>query len=392
MTTIGIIEVKEISHMVWESCLMAMGEGRRVILFTNAEYADRIRSELGDDADKIEFRLRGKREPLWSYLRRVTLICDAEVDLVLINTLRSSWFAFFSPNCPVAARIYNTNWWCRDLYSLSSYFRNLCNLWSLLVPAPIYNAWTSVLVRRVILRRVDGVILEYEPLVKRVASLHRFIKPAFFFPCRFYRDGRASVIKDRFTLVVPGKIHSIRRDYLSVLRALSLLPDRDLAQCRLILLGAPKGRYGKRIVSAFGTLETRGLEVDCPSGFVPSEVFNQKMAESDMILAPLRPKFTDGTTREVFTHTKGTGSFCDALSFALPSLVPEFYRVADEVSGAFVKYRSPGHLCELIHGFINAPESVKLLRESAESLFSKYSLSRFQRNFHDMLRRLNIVG
>ncbi|MFC1462447.1 hypothetical protein ACFLQU_02470 [Verrucomicrobiota bacterium] len=319
-------------------------------------------------------------------MKRVQRHCDQHLDIVVANTLTSSFFFFFRPRCRFLGVVYNTNWWFKDTRSPATYFKKLWHLKNILFPFPIYNAFTGVFIRRKILANLDGVVVEYAPLVEQVKGRAGFEKPVYYLPSRAARRVLPGEPTDKTTFVVPGHVQKMRRDYDTLLEALRRFPAEARGKVAFVVLGAPIGLYGRRIVREFQQLSCQGMDVDCAGGFVPVAEFERKMSAADVIVTPLRREFVDGTVTEIFSHTKASGSFDDALRFCKPSLVPWFFNSDDRLASCFVRYRDAAHLADLMVECVLDARKLKEWQHTATDAMQCYSLPNLQERFGSMAR------
>lgn len=365
---------------------MALGENNHVDFFTKRSFAEEIKEDLGDYEQQITFHLYNDLEPTFLSLEKIRRYCDKNLDVVLAKTLTSASFASFRPTCKFMGFVYNLNWWFKDIHSSSAYLKNIMNLRNIIYPSLIYNALTGVLVRKLILTNLDAVLVEYPPFVDFTRKDCMFDKPVYFLPNRSSTEETSHNYNNQIVnFVIPGQIHDIRRDYDFAINAIQQIPEHLYDKFSLTLLGNPKGKYGKRILGKCDKLAAQGVNIEYTPEFVSTRIFNKKMAQSDIVIVPLKEHFNYGAFTERFTYTKGTGSFSDAIRFSKPSLVPDFYNLTNDLQKCFIKYKSPDDLCHIMIKYISDKTALQELKSHTETCMKSYSLSICQHRFQGII-------
>lgn len=388
MYRIGIVEVRCTNHEVAPLCKIADAIENRITLFTTGQMIGAIKEELKESADNIEFCVKEDDESLIGYMKRISKVCADGYDLVILNTVRNPEFLFFKPNCKVVGFFYNLNWWFNDVRSFTICFKKLFSWQNLKYPLPLANAVTGPFLRRLLLWRIDGVLVEYPNFVGLLNNTYGLQKPVYFLPNRFFEGSCEPTGSEKVTFVITGTISDVRRDYDTVLDAMSCLATEVKNNTKLILLGKPVGSYGDRIISRAQQLAATGLEIDFSTDFVPSSAMSQKLKAADVIISPLKLNYRSITVTERYTYTKGTGTFSDSISYAKPSLVPAEYNVANQFKDCFIKYHHATDLAEIITSLIEEPGRLVRLKNTAATVMKNYSLDKLRERFETIVAHL----
>ena len=75
MYKIGIVEIKCTNHEVATLCKIANPAKNRVTLFTTGRMIDKIKDELKESAENIEFCVKENDESLIGYMKRISKVC-----------------------------------------------------------------------------------------------------------------------------------------------------------------------------------------------------------------------------------------------------------------------------------------------------------------------------
>lgn len=395
MIRIGIIEIKCANHMVADLCRFCDPKNNHVTLYTTQKLLPQIKQDLAEYLQFVKITIKRERETYFAFLGRVKKECNEESDLVVINTLRRWEFVFFRPKCKVLGYVYNVNFWIRDLKTpkviLSNMMKLCCGNYLSWLPSKIHaNPLFGPVIRILIMRNLDGVLVEYPTFTKIINQKYRFNKPAFFLPNRYFKQNKIITTNEQITFVITGMISKKRRNYDIVLDALIEIPKNIRPKIKLILLGQPVGEYGCQIVERCKKLVEFGFTIQIPEGFIPHETFMKDLLFSDIIISPIQLNYKSLTVSEKLTYTKGTGTFSDALQFGKPSIVPEEYNVAPEFKSCFIKYKDKADLCQIISELALNKNKIHKLKQETITVMKNYSLNKVQKMFQNIIMDMDI--
>jgi len=382
---IGLIEIRAMNHELSGLCKISRSPGNEVTVFTTRRLFPHVRDEFWGNTEGYEWVLDSESESTRAYLGRIERVCNQQVDLVIVNSLRDWEFMLFRPRCKVLAFVDDLNWWFRDTRSFRTYVRKLASLRNVTDNRVIVNAVTGPLVRRAILSHLDGVIVEYPPFRQHLLESLGYRGRVYSIPNRSFEgvlpaDDDANDGKVRF--VAPGRIQEVRRDYMALMRVFERLFPRHKDRIALDLVGEPIGDYGQAIISQCEEFVRKGYDVYFPRGYVPHSVLDAKLRRADAIVSPLQINYRSATVEEVYTVTKPSGIFSDTIRYAKPCVVPDTYRVADEMTSSYLTYKGEAELETLLESLI---EDRGRYQTEAVRNSEKFSLARLRDAFDQMV-------
>ena len=139
-------------------------------------------------------------------------------------------------------------------------------------------------------------------------------------------------------LVIPGVNMDLRRKQFDVVAdALQMLDLNHLHELKLTFFGKPVSSEAHKALNRILSLERNGLEIDWVKE-VEQRVFDQKMMESHVILAPLRVNVLHRVYKEVYGSTKFSGSVADMIKYGKICIFPEAHYFDDELNHFVYKY------------------------------------------------------
>lgn len=357
--SLGIVEVATHENDLHDLCTIASG-AFDVTVFTSAEVRERVTEGL--DAD-VEWVIRGESESLASFLGTVE---DRSSDLDALYLMPLSGplpdfvrYARFRPDCPTVLTVFNTSAWFAP---------------NLRFTPKLYNYLRPPL-RRLVLRNVDAVAVEYDTIAEYAAPRAplpvRVMTPVVYDGAtRHERDD------DRVQVTVPGMIDPERRDYATVVDALDALPGEYADRLRLTLLGRPVGDRGETVVASFDRLREAGWTVDHYDEWIPAEAFRAGLRDSDLLLAPLQPTKDYGVSVEEYGRTKTSGALHDSIRYGQPLLLPSGYEPPGPLRESIRNYRGSAGLADELERLLDGEAELSALQAAATEASRHYTVDR----------------
>lgn len=389
MARIGVLEIKARNHELSGLCKISKTTRNEVTAFTTRAIFPHVEEELRGKIGDYEWVLNEENESPSAYLKRIEKICTSRIDLLIINTLRDWQFLFFRPECKVLAFIDDLNHWFKDTSSFSSYLKKMAKHRELLLSLSLMiNPLVGPIARRSIISRLDGVIVEYPPFKQYICDNFNYRGKVYFIPNRPFEDEPPLRVNGKVRFVAPGRIQEVRRDYRLLMRVFDRLFAKYRDKIGLDLIGEPIGEYGQEIISHCAGLAQEGFDVFYPTEYVPPRTVEEKMTRADVIVSPLQVIYRSGPIEETYTITKPTGIFSDTIKYARPCVVPDTYRVTDEMKTSFVQYRDENGLVDLLGELIENRERLEKFQEQAIVNSKKFSLEKLHIAFDNMVEEL----
>ncbi|NJB85724.1 hypothetical protein GGR26_001469 [Lewinella marina] len=153
-------------------------------------------------------------------------------------------------------------------------------------------------------------------------------------------------------VIIPGTVTERTRDYQAVIDALVIVAESE-APMHVHLAGRFRNPtleqlFQTRLAHAFSHPATGPLTIHkYPNGLNKTD-FDRLLAESDLILAPLKTPVTVGRYQEQIGRTKALGTPFDAIFFKKPLLLPAWHPVQDP---AVIPYSSANDLGHILINF-----------------------------------------
>ncbi len=395
MTRIGIFEAKFLTHGLGDRCKMFNTDRDEITVFTSSEIADQVKKELSKE--EYEWVIKKEDQNGYSFLREVEKICNERIDLLFVNSVtRTAPFLFFNPKCKKILRIHNSNFWFKWTQSYRKYYDYAVSEGNpqysgiLEYLDPPVNAAIGPLARKIILRRYDGIVVEYQPIKKHIIDEFHYRKNIYVMPNLLYEGATTSINHDKIRFVVPGVISNTRRDYFTIFDISQELLPKYNERIELYLLGAARGDYGCEVLNKFRALKEAGHPVFYHEGNeVISEIeFRSILEGSDVIISPLHLDFYAKGVHERYSQTKGSGSVSDAIRHAKPLFVPAGFEVSEEMKTSVLTYANADDLKQKLEALITKPDKLEWLQKAALVNSEKFSLDKMRAYYSLMVDEL----
>jgi len=383
MRRIGVLEAKHAHHGLAGSCKIFNTENNKVTVFTSEPLFARIKDEL--EIDEYEWVIKRQEESDLRFLKRVERICNGRIDLLVVNTIRITPFLFFNPKCKKILEIYNTNWWFELTQSLGNCFQIVRGGGRYGLLNPMINGITGPIIRKMILKRYDGIIVEYQAIKEYITRNFNYKKNIYILPDLPYEGVQPFNEDEKIRFVVPGGISEQRRDYLAIIDIFKEIFHRYHKRIELYVLGAPQGEYGQEIVNHCRHLKNEGYNIFYFEEYIPESIFREKFSKADVIISPVKLNFTFLGFDEVYSLTKGIGVTSDCIKYAKPLIVPEKFVVAKELKTSILKYKDARELKEIVETLINHREELRNLQREALNNSEKFSLANLHKYSDNMV-------
>ena len=184
-------------------------------------------------------------------------------------------------------------------------------------------------------------------------------------------------------------VSGLRRDYDLVIDAFENISYNNKLKIKLIVLGRPIKKYGKRIIDRLKQLNSSGLETEFFTDFISHHIFSSTLSSADFIIAPIRLNYYSGVIKEKFTYTKGTGTFPDMIRYGKPTIVPENYNVSKKFEKCFLKFKNSSDLQKLVIELCEDIDKFDDIKKRTVIVIEKYSLEYIQSEFKNMIDELS---
>lgn len=237
------------------------------------------------------------------------------------------------------------------------------------------DAWSNT--ATAIFRRVTRIAFETEGVRKTFLGLLRadaktgvipWIMSDMVFDHRRRRTRKPEIFDFPILIGVLGTIDSSRRDYETVIRALSHLSSDERKRVNFLFLAGPPPHTD---ISHLRDRITHLVDAEFPDepGFVQSYI--PKGSKCDVLLAPLKQEAGYG-------RTKGSGAFGDLLALRKKLIAPEACDPMQEFSAFAHYYRRPSDLATILQRIISDPSSMLTVNHTEYDQWAAHSV--YKRN------------
>lgn len=290
MKNLLIIEHSNVhGEVVYSQLELVKKSGLNVILILNSELS-LPEEPLSAKIIRLDFKL--KKRTLLKHILEV--IADHNIDLIVINTAHGN---FVRSLC------------------LRLLFKKVKVVGILHEANKINDSFTQKIISMKIRNYfvLSEHILGYLDTHKRKGHNYSFIYPIFY-PLRFVNLKKTKT--DRLSICIPGGIEVERRDYFGLIDLLVKNKGRIYPLVKFILLGNSKVSDGAEVIKAITDTNLQNY-FEWFDGYIPHDLFYEKLVNSDLILPLLHPNFHFFECLQ----TKISGAFSLSLAFKKPMLL-----------------------------------------------------------------------
>lgn len=380
---IGILEYHYHSIYFYTLAKVCNTVKTHVTLFTTQEIYSLIEGHL-ENKDQYTIIIKDESESIGSFLKKVESTCSEKIDLLFVNTIQESLkdlphYFNFKPNCKMILTVHDANTWMNHklTFEIKRPFRTLDSLISALI------------IQKIVLPRFMGINVVYPPIKDYIINNNFYKKDVFTFPFILFDDNKKlyfSKDKKKIKFVVPGAVIEQRRDHEVVIDAFENLFKKYKERISLCLLGKSTGVYGKRILNRCKKLKDKGFDISYFKSYVPEEIYDRTLNESTVVIAPIKLHTTSlGTWKETFGLSKASGAIFDAIQYAKPFVLPEKFKLMDELKNSSIKYSNSNDLESKLAEIIEDGEKLISLGENAIKNSKKLSFSIYKKYFENNL-------
>lgn len=323
-------------EVVYSQLELVKKSGLNVILILNSELS-LPEEPLSAKIIRLDFKL--KKRTLLKHILEV--IADHNIDLIVINTAHGN---FVRSLC------------------LRLLFKKVKVVGILHEANKINDSFTQKIISMKIRNYLvlSEHIHKYLDTHKRKGHNYSFIYPIFY-PLRFVNLKKTKT--DRLSICIPGGIEVERRDYFGLIDLLVKNKGMINPLVKFILLGNSKVSDGAEVIKAITDTNLQNY-FEWFDGYIPHELFYEKLVNSDLILPLLHPNFH---FFEECLQTKISGAFSLSLAFRKPMLIHfEFGRITlfNKISMSY----SVNTLISTVNNLAENPNLIKEKRRTLESL------------------------
>jgi hypothetical protein len=179
-----------------------------------------------------------------------------------------------------------------------------------------------------------------------------------------------------FTIVIPGSVDPVRRDYGLVAGIIATLPKTRPIE--LVLLGDGGTLPAKPIITRLLSLQSGSFRLRHFMGYIPETTYEQELARADLIWSPLHvhKKGSRGVP-ETYGQTTASGLTADLLLVSIPALTPRELDLPAPFRAALLSYASPGEAGHILDRLSTDPDWLPQLRRDIDRAFAFFVKENF---------------
>ena len=381
---IGLLEIRRHISDLYAFCQFFKTKDTKLTLFTTKPLLSQLMLYF-DVRKNCEIVLKKDNEKVFSFLKRVEDICNKKIDLLFLTTIHEIFsdlicYINFQPKCKTILNVHHVNAWLRPKLVFN-------------VKHPIRSIDTnlsSVLISKFIFPKFDAISVTYRPMKNYILNTTAYNKEIFVLPTTLYESKIHKKISNnekgniKLRIAMPGLIQEHRKDYSIILPVIEHLFKQFNGKLAIDVPGMPIGQYGNSVYKTLEQLKNRGYNVSIFKDFVPDNLFDEILAKSDIILAPIRINSRgDNEIREQYGITVNSGNVYDAIRFAKPIIVPSEFNMIEELKSSTLTYNNSKELEEVLIDLIRYPDKLDQLKEKARVNSENFSISRLQQYFEE---------
>ena len=257
--------------------------------------------ELSLTYPNIEYVTKKEKESFFLFFRRIRKMVK-EFDLIIIEQSYGITLSYIFGLSRIKVKklytVHNVNSWLAPTFSLKfrGFFTNLSH--------------------KYIIDNADGVIVVSANLKKFITSLNLIEgKPTFYLPFSLPKTNWEAPIeieydRETISLVVPGTINPLRRDYITLLNAFEKVIKQEIRNIQLVLLGKPNHEIEETNLVIQKIKEINIIQeksIIYWNEFIPHTEFKNYLSNADFFILNLNIFYPYSENYEIYGITKETG-------------------------------------------------------------------------------------
>ena len=339
-----------------------------IYIFTTDEYKESVFPDIPKPS-KYNWITQSRSESFSGFLSRASDILNNQVDLLIsfpiYSTRKVFEFLKLDSNCTHLQMIFNVNLWVGKSFRVT----------------PRIGSYLESFLRRQLITRFDGVIVEYSPIEDYLKGIITDIEVVSFVPV-FFDNQSAS--DSNFRVTIPGHIEPVRRNYEFLIDTIEGHLQEYQNELEIHLLGSASNPEGESITDEFDRLARSGWDIKYYTDWIPIDQFENVLKTTDLIVSPIKKHKEMGAVTERYGQSKGSGVFSDAIRYGKPLALPDHYEVPPETNSIVRSYSDKEDLANIIG---TALQSEGLAEPELEQLRQRFSLENQKVNFQSIISK-----
>jgi hypothetical protein len=160
----------------------------------------------------------------------------------------------------------------------------------------------------------------------------------------------------------------------------------------LTLLGKPKGNYSRRITGSLKSMESEFFTLEYYTDSVSQVEFDLKLAQTKIILSPIKTETTAEIWGETYGKTKITGSLLDMIRFPKVTVIPSEYKLGEDFTDLIDQYKNAEELKDILMDYMDNRSKLtfksELIRSRIRERYSSQTVAEtFGKIFSDLINK-----
>ena len=361
---IAILEV-ECHAEVLRSTLELFSElpNYRLTIFTTPEILEETGFSSTSFSD-FKFILKKQNESEVDFIKMNLSVINAN-DYLLINTLQRKFHVYnqLPFTLPIYLRVHNVNFYWSSLFHNKKY---LSKDYKLIIKEFYESEYKQ---RRQFLSKVSKLLFPSTKMMEYAFNHFNISKKnAIHFPLNFSQlesciEGQI----DKTTIVIPGKLDEIRKDFGVIKNFIKELSKHSKAlNFKIVFLGESNNAKACKLIVQLKNIVGSNIEIVTFNTLIPSKVYSKHFQQADLVICPIKTNTIFQLSKEKYGLTKISGGVNDAIHFGKTCFVPESYIFDHELVGLVDSY---ANISELVAKVLSLNYSKFALTE--DSIYQK---------------------
>jgi hypothetical protein len=335
MYKVAIIELTSHFEVARAYAKMILSAGHRAAIFTTEANYVQLKNVFFS-GDKITWHIMQKEEKYTAYLEQQINNLDTS-DIVLCCTGEIK-------DGTVISKIWKPLT-CLVIHDANNYFDFKRNIdWNgglkQLLRIARYFLIQYFSKRQKALKTFDKIIVP-SPYIKQYLEKFESSLPIEVLPFLYNEYEVQPNQSDSCTVVIPGTVNQRSRDYFMVCSVLKkMFASGYNAKIKLVLLGVCKSKVALEIKSELQSISPGMLSIQAFDKEIDQTTYDAIIQKADFFLLPLQSKWQYGIVNEIGGITCLSGNIGDMVRYGMPALLPEHYKVQDELLALVTYYDS----------------------------------------------------
>ncbi len=317
-----------------------------------------------DSEKSFSLELKSSKESDKEFLRRNVDKINKH-DYLLINTLQRKFNVYnkLHLKLPILIRVHNSNfYWSHNFQDKKLSLSNIRVLIK-----EFYRF--EFLQRKKFLDKVDCFLFPSSQTLNYAKKQFNInTNNIQLFPLNFQGDTTLlnKVLSKSKTIVIPGKVDPLRKDFTLIEQFVKLLSTSQLNYVLdLVFLGVNDINHNQNFIKKLKSHTTNNLNIISFTDTLNAEVYQSYFQIADIVICPMFTHTVFQLSKEIYGKTKVSGGVNDAIHFSKLCFVPLSYSVDDELNEQIISFNSAEDLMNKVFSCLDETYSFPILKDDS---------------------------